>query len=302
MLLQRAAALVHSSRGEWEAALAIYDELLAFLETAAGFPLWPYQGEVGVSFWRAQFYYLRGTAWWGLGDIMQAQAQFRLALERCDRIGEQRFKAHVLDLMAYIRLEEGAAAEAQELAAAALQLSNACGDHLWVSHLQVILGRIALAQGRRSKARRHAQAALAFARTSGELFILQEALHLLGRVELACEHTDDAEARFAESMAALAVRGLDRYFLQAAGLVGLGDAAGARGDYVRAQQCYTEALCSAGRTAWDAAYARAGLAQIYARQGDVEAALVHAGAVSGLSASPAAARAACKELLRRLQG
>jgi tetratricopeptide (TPR) repeat protein len=249
-------------------------------------------------FWLAQFRYLLGTAWWGLGDMIQARAEFQQALAHCDAIGEQRFKAHMLDLLAYIHLEQGATAEAMETANEALRMSNACGDHLWVSHLQVILGRIALAQGRRSKAHKHGLAALQFARASGELFILQEALHLLGDVELVRSNLDEAERQYAESMTAIEVRGIDHYFLQAAGLVGLGNVALARGDLALAEQHFERALTEAGSVAWDEAHALYGLAQVYAGQGKREAAVLFAERVIEFLASPARVRAACARLLR----
>jgi tetratricopeptide (TPR) repeat protein len=177
-------------------------------------------------------------------------------------------KAHGLRLLADVLRMTGKADEAERLAEDGLALSEAHRDRIGVGLHQAAMGAILLATGRLSEAQAHFHQGLAIARASGDHEMLSRALHGLGAVALAGGDFDEAGRWYEESRASFERLGIVGALYYASSVIGLGNVALARHDPSRAGVHFREALTATACAAWEKMDAIAGMAEVFAQQGD----------------------------------
>ena len=218
-----------------------------------------------------------------------------------EQTGEMRFRAFNHGVLARVLVVTGDNAAAEEQAHAALHLSQSCGNQIGIASARLTLGRVEAARGHFTLSQEHCRQSLAMGRQSGNHHLLMDSLIQLGRIELALGRPADAKACFEEAIAAFVALETAHSNRVGAALVGLGWTALARGETQDAEQFFREGLDARGCAAWEIMDANAGLAQVLAATGRVEAAVERCSYVLRACATACATRVNVQTLLKQLQ-
>ena len=192
-----------------------------------------------------------GQVAWALGDNDEAQEMLGVALALREEIGEQRFRAFNLSLLASILRTAGEYERGEALAQEALRLSLAFGDQIGVAIARLSLGHIETARGDLVLAQEHLCQSLEVGRQSGSHGIWMDSLCALGQVELALGHVAEAKRYYSDVIDAVAELGVNHSNFRATAWLGLGRVSLAERDFTLARAFLCQALGAKGVPAWE---------------------------------------------------
>ncbi|HQY90931.1 BTAD domain-containing putative transcriptional regulator [Caldilinea sp.] len=225
------------------------------------FPCYPWRAEIGTRFWQMHVHHTLGVSARFLGDYGTAQSHDQAAIDLCDEMGERRFKARNLREQAILLQLRGDYDQAEALIHTALALSHSFEDRLNAAYSEMRLGLIECDAGRYLMAREHCRRSLALGLETGILALHVRSLTGLARVERLAGDPAAARSRLEEARIACTRPEIPHSTHLAGIFLEMGHVACAEGDWVRAQQCYADALAAKGCDAAEAQEALAGLAE-----------------------------------------
>jgi predicted ATPase len=252
-------ARVLSLEGDSAGAVRLLEALLTYVQ-GTDIPFWPYLPEIGTRFVQAHLYAALGQEAWIGGDYVGAERMVRRALTLREEMGEERFRAFNLGLLARILQTIGDYEQAEKVAWESLHLSQAFGDQIGVASAYLALGRVETALCRYACAHEHCQRSLDIARCTGNHSLLMGCLAGLGRIELARGNSAEAKRLFEEAVATFVALDTAHSNSVVGARLGLGWTALDMQEIPRAVQEFQQVLRATGRTAWETLDAITGLA------------------------------------------
>ena len=288
------------ARGDYAAARRLYRQQLRYLEdNAIDFSL--YGSALGRRFWMAHVHAALGKTAWATGDYGTARRELKQSITLGEAMGEQRFRAFNLRMLATVEITSGNYLQAEELAKEGMQLSQTFGDRAGVAYSNLVLGQLQAAIGQLELATMHLRQALATGRQSGDCELAIVSLVALGRAALANGQPAEAKRDFAEALAFFSGLATTHCSFVAGALLGLGWAALAAHDIDEARRMFEQTLRAAGCTRWELLDATAGLGQVLAAQGQVESAVKLCSDVLQTRATAHTTRVYVEKLMEQLQ-
>ena len=286
--------------GEFRRARRIFHKRAAgFQNSAVDYSV--YGHTVGATFWQAHALSSLGLIAYLLGNYPEAKQRLREVIALREQTGEMRFRAFNHCVLASVLVMTGDNAAAEEQAHTALHLSQSCGNQIGIASARLTLGSVEAARGHYTLSQEHCRQSLAMGRQSGNHHLLMDSLIQLGRIELALGRPTDAKACFEEAIAAFVALETPHSNRVGAALIGLAWAALASGEYQAAERFFREGLDPRGCAAWETMDANAGLAQVLAATGRIEAAFERCSYVLHARATAHATRINVQTLLKQLQ-
>jgi tetratricopeptide (TPR) repeat protein len=262
---------LRAEQGDFAQALRLGRKELACLRET-DVRVWPHVPEVGTLFMEANTCQRLAYVSWYTGQYDVARDWLEESLAIRERLGEERYRAHGLRLLADLLRVMGETEEAERLATQGQVLSEAHRDRSGIGSGHVALGSILLATGRSDEARARFGEGLAMARENGNHGIIVTALNGLGAVALACGDFEEAGRCYEESRASFERLEIFGTLDYASSVIGLGNVALACHDPARARTHFREALTAPACAAWEKMDAIAGMAEVFAQQGDPDCA------------------------------
>ncbi|MBM4456186.1 MAG: tetratricopeptide repeat protein [Chloroflexi bacterium] len=260
-------ALLRSWQGEFAEALRLRGELLSWLRTTE-VSVWPHVPQVGTLFVQANECASLGFLTWHLGQYDVAQGWLRESLAIREQLGEERWRAYGLRTLAGVLRTIGELEDAERLTRKGLALSEAHQDRIGIGWSHSALAATLMSAGRPGEAQSHFVESLAVAQDSGHHALLILSLNGLGALALRRGNLDEAGQLYEESRASFERLGIAGTLRYAEAVIGLGEVALARGDWSRARARFREALAARACRAWEKMDAVAGMAQVFAGEGD----------------------------------
>jgi tetratricopeptide (TPR) repeat protein len=175
-----------------------------------------------------------------LGEVGDAGAHLKEALQWFTTAGDQPRAARTLDGMAQLLMQDGDYARALDREQQALDLRRAVGDPDEIAHSEQTIGSIYARLGRHDEAVRHCQHSLDLSRETGSRALSADTLAILGFVHLSLGDYGKAVACYLEVL--VIYREIGDKAGTAEALTGLGDAQHAGGDARAARASWRQAL------------------------------------------------------------
>jgi predicted ATPase len=173
------------------------------------------------------------------GDLARARGLLAEGASRFEYSGDERGKAAVLVMGAYLELAEGELAAARLALEKALELRRGLGDRRGLGLVLVGLGLIDTTAGEYESAEEHLAEARRMFRRAGDRWALASTLWRTADLAFARDRLDDAEAALKEARVVLGATGRERWIANT--LAGLAEVALLRDDVPRARALLGEA-------------------------------------------------------------